>query len=161
MGFRAARLIAALVFGLPVTDLARAGCAPDTLEVQGASGVQAFHIEVADTAEERATGLMYRARMASSAGMLFVYPAPQHVRFWMKNTLIPLDMVFADATGTVTRVHEGAIPEDLTPIDGGEGVRYVLEINAGLAGRMGLAPGSVMRGAALDQATAALPCNGA
>ena len=159
MGLCAARLIAglALLAGLPA---AGDTCAADTLELHGKTGVQVFHIEIADTADERATGLMHRGRLASSAGMLFVYPAPQHVRFWMKNTLIPLDMVFADASGTVTRVHENAVPQDLAPIDGGEGVRYVLEINGGLAGPMGIAPGSRMRAAALDQSVAALPCSG-
>ncbi len=58
----------------------------------------------------------------------------------MKNTLIPLDMIFADVTGTVTRVHSNAIPGDTTPIDGGDGVAFVLEINGGLAGRLGIIP---------------------
>ena len=62
-------------------------------------------------------GLMNRDSMPQSAGMLFVYPTPQQVGFWMKNTLIPLDMIFVDATGTVTRIHRGA-QGDLTPDDG-------------------------------------------
>ncbi len=76
----------------------------------------------------------------------------------MKNTKIPLDMIFADPAGRVTRVHAQAVPGDLTPIDGGEGVLAVLEINGGLAARMGIAPGAVIRHPALDQSRAAWPC---
>ena len=90
--------------------------------------------------------------------MLFAYQCPGMRFFWMKNTLIPLDMIFADATGTVTHIHENAVPMDETSIDGGEGVAYVLEINGGLAGRLGLAPGSVMRSEIIHQGTAAWAC---
>jgi uncharacterized membrane protein (UPF0127 family) len=76
----------------------------------------------------------------------------------MKNTLVPLDMIFADATGTVTRVHSGAIPGDLTAIDGGPGVAFVLEINAGIAERLGIAPGAELRHPAIGP-TAAWPCD--
>jgi uncharacterized membrane protein (UPF0127 family) len=68
----------------------------------------------------------------------------------MKNTLIPLDMIFADERGVVTSVHANAVPHDLTTIDGGEGVRFVLEINGGLAKRLGIVPGSEMRHPAID-----------
>ncbi len=97
--------------------------------------------------------------MPASAGMLFVYDQPKHAYFWMKNTLLPLDMVFADATGLVTAVHSNAVPMDETPIDGGPDVAVVLEINAGLAKRMGIAPGAVMRSAAMDQSVAAWGCD--
>jgi uncharacterized protein len=137
-----------------------AGCAADTVELRGASGVQRFSVEIADTEAERARGLMQRAAMPSAAGMLFVYQADTHAFFWMKDTLIPLDMVFADATGRVTRVHSNAVPQDLTAIDGGDGVRYVLEINAGLAKRMGIVAGSEMRAAAIAQSGAIWPCSG-
>ena len=77
----------------------------------------------------------------------------------MKNTLIPLDMIFADATGTVTRVHENAVPGDLRPVDGGAGVQYVLEINGGMSAQLGIARGSVLRHPAIDPAAAAWPCD--
>ncbi len=89
--------------------------------------------------------------------MLFVYEAPKRAQFWMKNTLIPLDMIFADSTGRVTRVHSDAVPQDETVIDGGEGVQYVLEINGGLAARLGIAPGALMRHPAI--AGAAWACD--
>ena len=135
-----------------------AACAPDVVELRGPSGQQRFTVEVADDGAERAQGLMFRESMPSSAGMLFVYEEPQAVSFWMKNTLIPLDMIFADETGRVTRVHSNAIPGDTTPIQGGEGVRFVLEINGGLAARMGIAEGSELRHPAIAQGSAAWPC---
>ncbi len=117
-----------------------------------------FTVEVADDNAERRQGLMFRESMPASAGMLFVYDNPRHASFWMDNTLIPLDMVFADETGTVTRIHENAVPRDQTTIDGGQGVQFVLEINGGLARRLGIAEGAVLRHPAIDPAIAAFPC---
>jgi uncharacterized protein len=140
---------------------AAAECRPDSLSLRGPEGgVMQFRVEVADEAAERSKGLMFRDHMASSAGMLFVYPAPQRAIFWMKNTLIPLDMVFFDATGRVTRVRPDAVPEDQTPIDGGDGVVAVLEINGGLAAKLGIGPGYELRHPALDQSMALWPCAG-
>lgn len=150
-------LIAALCLSL--AGQAQAACAPDTVEIRGPSGMARFTVEVADDGAERAQGLMFRERMATGAGMLFVYDSPQRPSFWMKNTLIPLDMVFADSTGRVTRVHSDAVPGDLTPIDGGDGVQFVLEINGGLARRMGIAEGAELRHPAIDPALAAWPCD--
>ena len=136
-------------------------CRNDTVEVRLASGgVARFSVDVADDADERARGLMFRETLARSSGMLFVYERPQHAVFWMRNTLIPLDMVFADATGTVTRVHEGAVPGDETGIDGGTNVAAVLEINGGLARRLGIAPGAVLRHPEVSSPQAAWPCDG-
>ncbi|MDB5665438.1 DUF192 domain-containing protein [Cypionkella sp.] len=132
---------------------------PNTVELRGPAGVQRFSVEIADTEAERSQGLMFREKMPASSGMLFVYDEPKHAYFWMKNTLLPLDMVFADRTGLVTAVHSNAAPQDETPIDGGPGVAIVLEINGGLAKRMGIAPGAVMRSAALDQSLAAWGCD--
>jgi uncharacterized membrane protein (UPF0127 family) len=101
---------------------------------------------------------MNRPSMPASAGMLFLYDAPQRATFWMKNTLIPLDMIFLDETGTVTRVHANAVPLDETTIDGGPGVVAVLEINGGLAAAIGITEGSQLRHPGLDQAQAAWPC---
>jgi uncharacterized membrane protein (UPF0127 family) len=79
-------------------------------------------------------------------------------QFWMKNTLIPLDMIFADAAGRVTRVHAMAVPGDETPVEGGAGVQFVLEINGGLAERLGIAPGAELRHPAIGDG-AAWPCD--
>lgn len=133
-------------------------CRPDQTQLRGDWGQARFVVELADSGAERARGLMHREEMAQGAGMLFIYARPQRVSFWMKNTLIPLDMIFLDKTGRVTRIHHQAIPGDLTPIDGGPGVRAVLEINGGLARRYGITPGSQMRHPAFTKGPAAWPC---
>lgn len=159
MGRHAARLILALALALQGGG-AGAACAPDQVELRGVSGtVQRFGVEVADDPDERAQGLMFRQKMPMAAGMLFVFPAPKQATFWMKNTPLALDMIFADAAGRVTRVHENARPLDETLIDGGPGVAFVLEINGGLAGPLGITPGAVMRHPAIAQAGAAWACD--
>ncbi|MES2813955.1 MAG: DUF192 domain-containing protein [Pseudomonadota bacterium] len=145
---------------LPGSAWAQAACAPGRLDLRWEGGKESFSVEVADDGEERAQGLMFRTELAPASGMLFVYEMPRRVSFWMKNTLIPLDLVFADASGTVTRVHSGAVPGDLTPIDGGEGVQFVLEINAGLASKLGIGPGTLLRHPAIPSETAAWSCDG-
>jgi uncharacterized protein len=135
-----------------------AACAEDQVELRTAAGnIVRFTVEVARTPAEQARGLMFRESMPRSAGMIFVYPGPRRASFWMKNTLIPLDMIFAGPDGTVTHVHENAKPRDETPIDGGDGVLVVLEINGGLARGLGIAPGAVMRHPAFG-ANAAWSC---
>ncbi len=137
--------------------LALAACVPGQASLRGDWGQARFSIEVADDASERATGLMHREFMATSHGMLFIYEAPTSVAFWMRNTLIPLDMVFIDPTGRVAKVHSNAIPLDETPIFGGDGILAVLEINGGLAETMGIGLGTVVQHPAFG-ADAAWPC---
>jgi uncharacterized membrane protein (UPF0127 family) len=153
---RAAAL--AIVLGLAGGG-ASAACSEGTAELRGDWGTARFTVEVADEPAERAQGLMNRPSMPRSAGMLFLYEAPQRATFWMKNTLIPLDMIFMDPTGTVTRIHENAVPLDETTIDGGPGVQAVLEINGGLARAIGIDVGSELRHPGLDQSAAAWPCD--
>ncbi len=138
--------------------MAAGDCSPGGVDLKGDWGQAHFSVEIADEPQEQAQGLMFRERLPSSAGMLFVYDRPQPVRFWMKNTLIPLDMLFLDQTGRVTRIHENARPLDETPIDGGDGVQLVLEINGGMARALGITEGSVMRHPVIDSATALWPC---
>lgn len=132
-------------------------CRTGRLDLRGDWGTARFSVEIADTNATRAQGLMFRETLPRSSGMLFVYPRPQVAQFWMKNTLIPLDMIFAGADGVVRHVHSNAVPGDLTPIDGGSGVLAVLEINGGLAAALGISPGSQMRHPAFGE-TAAWPC---
>jgi len=151
-------VIAGLMLALCAVGSAHAACTPGSLDLRWPGGQAHFTVEVAADQAAREKGLMFRDHMASSAGMIFVYQAPIHARFWMKNTLIPLDMIFADETGLVTVVHSDAIPQDLTPIDGGEGVMYVIEINGGLAKRIGIAAGAEMRFDLIDPSKAQWSC---
>jgi len=100
-----------------------------------------FNVELAISPEERSEGLMFRREMAPNAGMLFLYPQDQAVTFWMKNTYLPLDMIFIAADGKITQIVKGARPlsEDLIPSSGY--VRGVLEVNAGIADQFGIQPG--------------------
>lgn len=132
-------------------------CADDKLTISGDFGQATFGIEVADDPEERARGLMFVEEMPLLEGMLFIYEEPQFVSFWMKNTLIPLDMLFAAPTGEILSIHENAVPGDLTPIRGGDGIQMVLEINGGLAARLGIAEGDVMQHPSFGE-DAILPC---
>lgn len=133
-------------------------CAPDVLDLRDGDSTLRFRVEVADTDASRALGLMHRDAMARFAGMLFVYPEAGPVAFWMRNTRIPLDMLFFDPEGRLTRIHENAVPFDETPIPGGDHVLYVLEINGGLAAELGIELGAEMRHPAVDPAIAAWPC---
>ncbi|MCI2398470.1 DUF192 domain-containing protein [Aliiroseovarius subalbicans] len=152
---RAAVLLLALGAG-PATA---ADCAPDRLDLRGAWGSARFSVELADSERERARGLMHRDSLAASQGMLFVYDTPGKPAFWMKNTLIPLDMLFVTPEGEVAHVHENAIPGDLTPIDGGDGILAVLEIKGGLAAAMRISVGSELRHPAFDQSLALWACD--
>ena len=150
--------LCALGFGLVWSHAGWADCAQDRVALRGSWGEAQFTVEIADDPRERSQGLMFREVLAPSAGMLFIYDRPQTVAFWMKNTLIPLDMIFADESGTVRLVHHMARPGDLTPIQGGEDILVVLEINGGLARRLGIDIGSQMRHPAFADADAVWPC---
>ena len=152
------RLLAALALAIMPTAVMAESCRDDRIELRGDFGTARFRVAVADTPQTRAQGLMHVPEMPRMAGMLFVYERPQAVSFWMENTLIPLDMIFADHTGTVRRIHENASPLDRTPIPGGDGIQYVLEINGGLAARIGLSAGDEMRHPAIAPEHASWPC---
>lgn len=153
-----ARIALISAFWVFSTAMAMAACSDDRVSLRGDWGQAHFNVQIADDPEERAQGLMFVEAMAQSAGMLFVYDRPQRVSFWMKNTLIPLDLIFMDDTGTVQRVAHDAVPGDLTPIPGGDNIQVVLEINGGLARRLGIAEGAQMRHPVFDQSTAVWPC---
>ena len=140
---RAPLLLAFLLAAGPAV----ADCAdPGTVDVSGSFGTARFAVEVADDPEERARGLMFRERLGPMEGMLFVYEREADgVAFWMKNTLIPLDMIFADGEGRIVSVRADAVPGDLTPIPAGAPARFVLEVPGGRAAALGIAPGDALR----------------
>ncbi|OBY27235.1 DUF192 domain-containing protein [Leisingera sp. JC1] len=133
-------------------------CQSGRVDLRGSWGQTGFSVEIADDEQERAQGLMFRKSMPRGAGMLFVYDRPQPAAFWMKNTLIPLDIIFLNENGLVTSVHENAKPGDLTPIPGGDDVFAVLEINGGLARRYGITSGTQMRHQIFSAGGAVWPC---
>lgn len=151
------RAFVVLIFCL-CAQVVAAKCNDATVWLRGDFGSARFNVEIADTNRARAIGLMNRASMPISEGMLFVYPRPQPLSFWMRNTLISLDMLFVDPTGTVTKIHHDAVPLDETPIPGGDGLTHVLEINGGLARMMGIQEGAQMRHPSFDQDIAVWPC---
>jgi uncharacterized membrane protein (UPF0127 family) len=152
------RLAFVALCALPGSAFAEARCSPARIDLRWQDGTESLAVEVADTTAERAKGLMFREALDPAAGMLFVYETPRRTSFWMKNTLIPLDIIFADATGTVIHVHAGAVPGDLTPIDSMGTVAYVLEVNAGLAAKLGVVPGAEFRHPAIAADLAVWPC---
>lgn len=121
--------------------------APATIPVvvATAEGEHLFRAEVARTPEQRARGLMFREHLDLDAGMLFLFDPPQRVSFWMKNTLIPLDMLFIDRSGRIVAIAERTEPHSLEPRGPNVPVHAVLEINGGLSERLGIAPGDRVR----------------
>ena len=121
-----------------------AACSDSVATVATDTAKVRFQVELAITAQHKAQGLMHRETLPDRAGMLFIYPNPQSVSFWMRNTLIPLDMIFIDDQGSVARVLHNAVPLDETPIYGGDAIKAVLEINAGLAKKYGISDTSMV-----------------
>ncbi len=150
--------VALFVLTIALGSQVQAECRADRVTLRNGQSEIRFDIELAQTQQERSRGLMFREHLPNRSGMLFIFDPPQRVAFWMKNTLIPLDMIFVDRAGTVTRVHQGAIPGDLTPIEGGDSVYAVLEINAGLTARYGIVPGTQLRHEVFSQGPAIWPC---
>ncbi len=103
-----------------------------------------IHSEVVHTPGSRELGLMYRKQLADDQGMLFVFPVEKRLSFWMKNTYLPLDIIFIDRNLKVVSISANAIPMTETPRESTGPAQYVLEVKAGLADRWGLKPGVSM-----------------
>ncbi len=106
----------------------------------------AFDVELATTPTQQMVGEMFRPRVPADGGMLFVWPAVQDSPMWMKNTLVPLDMVFIDADGAVRRIAEDTVPQSLRIIDSGGPVAATLELAGGTAARLGITVGDKVLG---------------
>ncbi len=149
-------LVAATV--MSATGATANTCSENTIELRQ-NGVRAqFDIELAITPAEQAQGLMFRESMPQFNGMLFINERPRRVSFWMKNTLISLDILFIDETGVVQTLKHSATPLDTTTIPGGDNIQYVLEINGGLSNLLGLSEGAEVRYIGFDQENAIWPC---
>lgn len=136
---------AAVVVVIATVALPLAACSDEgKLVLHSATGDYTFNVEVVDTNETRAQGLMYRTELADDAGMLFDFKEQREVSFWMRNTFIPLDMIFIDSAGVVKSIHVNAIPHDVTGIPSQAPVQFVLEIPGGRSVAIGLKPGDTM-----------------
>ena len=139
----------ALALGIvfPASALSQDPPAPrlDTIVIETLNFSGILAVEIADTPSLRERGLMFRHRLAEDRGMLFLYEMVQPVAMWMKNTYIPLDMIFVRADGTVANVVADTVPHSLDTIQSREPVLAVLEVAAGGAERLGIGPGTVIR----------------
>jgi uncharacterized membrane protein (UPF0127 family) len=122
-----------------------AGPRLEPLELVTGRGVVRFQVEIAATEAEQRKGLMFRKSLAPDRGMLFVYKRPRRAAFWMKNTLIPLDILYIGPDGRILSMVRNARPLDETPLPSGGPVLGVLEIAGGRAGQLGVLPGDRVR----------------
>jgi len=111
------------------------------LEIATKSGVRTFAVEMARTEEEKTTGLMYRKELADGRGMLFDFSPEQPISMWMKNTFVPLDMIFIRSDGRILRIAENTEPQSTKIIPSGGPAKGVLEVVAGTARKYGIAAG--------------------
>ena len=115
------------------------------LTVESAGAEHVFAIEIADSFEETSQGLMFRESIPKDYGMLFDFGTPREPQMWMKNTLIPLDMLFLDENGVIVAIAENAQPHSLRRISPGMPVKAVFEVNGGLTTELEIAPGDIIR----------------
>lgn len=117
------------------------GLAVVPLTVTSSNGKHAFKVEVAGTSEEQARGLMFRTAMGADDGMIFPMNPPRMASFWMRNTVIPLDLIFVGQDRRILNIAAKAVPYDETPLISNGRVSAVLELNGGRAEQLGIAPG--------------------
>lgn len=113
------------------------------LTIRSGGAEHRFAVDVAATFEEQEKGLMFRRSLAPDEGMIFPYDPPQEASFWMKNTLIPLDIVYIRAGGSIARITRGE-PMSLQPLPSGEPIAAVLEIRGGRAAELGIKDGDIV-----------------
>ncbi len=124
---------------------------PVPLLVETVGGKRSFDIEIADEAAERSAGLMFRDTMPDNRGMLFIFRQTQDAAFWMKNTPMPLDLIFVGQDGRIRAILRGE-PQSEALVTAGEPVRFVLELKAGTAAREGIRRGDLLKHPAIDSA---------
>ena len=122
-----------------------AGLEQVPLTVTSSGRTHRFTVEVARTAEEQATGLMNRSSLAPDRGMIFPFAEPRVAGFWMKNTLIPLDMIFVRADGSIANIEANTVPLSLQPVYSDGPVSAVLELAGGRSAELGIKPGDKVK----------------
>ena len=133
--------LAAAILASGSTALAQAGFERSTLRIETSAASHDFDIELALTPAQQSQGLMFRQQMAADAGMLFYHRQDRVATMWMRNTFLPLDMLFIAADGKIVHIAERTVPQSLTTISAGRPVRAVLELNAGTVRRLSIQPG--------------------
>ena len=134
-------MLSFLALPLVATIGAPAAAELQPLEIATRNGVHVFAVEIASTPEEQAKGLMFRRELPEGQGMLFDFHREQPTSFWMKNTYIPLDIIFIRGDGRILRIAENTVPLSEALVPSGGPVRAVLEVVAGTARKLGIAPG--------------------
>ncbi|MBM3517853.1 MAG: DUF192 domain-containing protein [Alphaproteobacteria bacterium] len=137
-----------IALALVVMTLAATARAESTLTeliIETRSGPARFWVEVAATPGERVLGLMFRSALAPDRGMIFDYGAVHPVAMWMKNTFIPLDIIFVGGDGLITNIVAHALPRSTRTMSSRGAVRAAIELSAGTAGRLGISPGDRVR----------------
>lgn len=122
-----------------------AGLAQTTLCIASGTKTRAFTVEIARTSAEQAKGMMFRTEMADNTGMIFPFSEPRPASFWMKNTVIPLDIIFIRSNGTIESIAENTVPYSTDPVESGEPVAAVLELRGGLTSELGIVSGDTVR----------------
>ncbi len=138
---RAFLSITFVVAALAITAVHVRAAEMQTLEIASKTGVHTFAVEIVDNDAARERGLMFRKSLPEGQGMLFDFKTEQPVNFWMKNTYIPLDMLFIRQDGSILRIAENTTPLSTRIISSGGPVRAVLELIGGTARKLGIAPG--------------------
>ena len=129
---------------LPMMGEAQAQARLVQVTIKTSTAVRKFRVEVARTADEQARGLMFRESLPEDGGMIFPMSPPRFASFWMKNTVIPLDMIFIRSDGTIARIAAETVPYSLAPVDSGEPVAAVLELAGGKAAALGISEDDVV-----------------
>jgi uncharacterized membrane protein (UPF0127 family) len=130
----------------PAPRIAPSGLDLVSLTIESGGRSHAFTVEVARTAAQQERGLMFRTSLGPNQGMLFPFDPPRPASFWMRNTLIPLDMIFIRPDGTIARIAANTVPRSETPVGVEEPVTAVLEIPGGRAAQLGITGGRVSWG---------------
>lgn len=134
-------LLAVLLTAVPTAFAGDIAFGRGEVRIETAAGVRLFHVELAETPDQRARGLMFRRTLAPDAGMLFLFPERERPTMWMADTWLPLDMLFIAADGRIVHVFPNAVPRSRLTISSPHPARMVLELAGGTARRLGMAPG--------------------
>lgn len=150
-GFGVLAVLAALLTAVPAAGAGDIAFGRGEVRIETAAGVRLFHVELAETPEQRARGLMYRRTLAPDAGMLFLFPERERPTMWMANTWLPLDMLFVAADGRIADIFANTVPRSRLTISSPHPARMVLELGGGTARRLGIAPGDRLSWRRLDR----------